>query len=65
MADGVLQVLEGSGPTIAGGERREPPMQASGRGPGEQRSLFTLTVEAESGSASGRGALTGAEDAVS
>ena len=35
MAGGVFQMFEGSGPTIAGGERSEPPVQSSGREPGE------------------------------
>ena len=56
MAGGVFQVFEGSGPTIAGGERSEPPWQSAGRGPGELKSLAKPTVEAESASASGEGA---------
>jgi hypothetical protein len=64
MAGGVFQVFEGSGPTIAGGERSEPPLQSSGREPGEPASLFTLAVEAESASASGGGAVAGAGAAV-
>jgi hypothetical protein len=56
--------LEGSGPTIAGGERSEPPVQSAGREPGEPTPLFTLAVVAERASASGRGAVAGAGAAV-
>jgi len=59
-----LQLLERSGPTIAGGERSEPPLQSAGREPGEVMSLAKITVEAESASASCGGAAAGAEAAV-
>jgi hypothetical protein len=52
MTGDVAQVLEGSGPTIAGGERSEPPVQSSGREPGEPASLFKIKIEAERASAS-------------
>jgi hypothetical protein len=45
----VLQVLEGSGPTIAGGAAA---MQAAGREPGEVILLAKMTVAAESASGS-------------
>jgi len=51
-ADGVVQVFEGSGPTIAGGERSEPPLQSAGREPGEVKPLAKITIVAESASAS-------------
>ena len=56
--------MEGSGPTIAGGERSEPPVQSAGREPGEMMTLFMLIVEAEGASGSGRGAVAGAGAAV-
>jgi hypothetical protein len=46
MTGDVAQVLEGSGPTIAGGERSEPPVQSAGREPGEQQPLAKIIVEA-------------------
>jgi hypothetical protein len=52
MAGAVFQVFEGSGPTIAGGERSEPPVQSAGREPGEVKPLAKISVEAESASAS-------------
>ena len=52
MAEGVLQVLERSGPTIAGGERSEPPVQSTGREPGEVKPLAKISAVAESASGS-------------
>ena len=52
MTGDVAQVLEGSGPTIAGGERSEPPVQSSGREPSEVKPLAKITVAAESASGS-------------
>ena len=45
------KLLNGSGPTFAGGERSEPPCKSAGRGPGETVALDKLTVESESVSA--------------
>ena len=42
------QLLEESGPTIAGGERSEPPVQSAGRGPGAPAPQFKMAIVAES-----------------
>ena len=44
--------LEGSVPTFAGGQRSWPPVQRSGRGPGDVKSLAKTIVEAERDSGS-------------
>ena len=64
LADAFPSSPKRSGPTIAGGERSEPPFQSAGRGPGETKPLATMTAEAESASGSCGDAEAGVGAAV-